>query len=71
MNNLENDKEFKKRLEKSYKRMALVSSLWALLGSPLIFLTPDESKFFAIITWYAWVILGVLLSPKIINKIWE
>ena len=69
--NLDNNKDFQNKLQKGYKRLALVSSLWALIGSPFLFMVPDESKSFAVLTWYVWVILGVALSPKIVNRIWK
>jgi len=69
--NLDNDKDFQKKLQKGYKRLALVSSIWALISSPFLFIVPDESKSFAVLIWYVWVILGVALSPKIVNRIWK
>lgn len=65
MNNLEND------LQRGYKRMLIVILVWILISAPILFIVPDESVFFALITWMAWVILGILLSPKIVKKIWE
>ncbi len=71
MNNLENDKDFQKKLQKGYERMSIVTCLWATILVPILFIVPDESKFFAVITWLVWVILGILLSPKIVEKIWQ
>lgn len=71
MNNLENDKDFQKKLQKGYERMSIVVCLWATILAPILFIVPDESKFFAVITWLTWVILGIILSPKIVKKIWE
>lgn len=71
MNNLENDKDFQKKLQKGYERMSIVVCLWATILTPILFIVPDESKFFAVITWLTWVILGIILSPKIVKKIWE
>lgn len=69
--NLHNNDEFQKKLQKGYKRLALVSSLWTLISSPFLFIVPDESKSFAVLIWYVWVIIGVALSPKIVEKIWK
>jgi len=71
MNNLENDKDFQKKLQKGYERMSIVVCLWTTILAPIIFIVPDESKFFAVLTWMVWIILGILLSPKIVEKIWH
>ena len=65
MNNLLND------LQKGYIRMFIVICIWILIPTPILFIVPNESVFFALITWMTWVILGILLSPKIVKKIWE
>jgi hypothetical protein len=78
--NLDNDKEFQKKLQKGYERLALVSSLWALISSPLLFILIqptgsfklDNDKYFLVVLVYLiWCIIGILLSPKIVNKIWK
>jgi len=71
MNNLENDKDFQKKLQKGYERMSIVVCLWSTILVPILFIVPDESKFFAVLTWMVWIILGILLSPKIVEKIWH
>ena len=69
--NLHNDKDFQKRkLQKGYKRLALVSSIWALISSPFLFWT-NQDAFFPVIGWLTWCIIGILLSPKIVNRIWK
>lgn len=69
--NLHNDKDFQKKLQKGYKRLALVSSIWALISSPFLFIWTNQDAFFPVIGWLTWCIIGILLSPKIVNRIWK
>ena len=65
-----NDKDFQKKLQKGYERMSIVVCLWACILAPILFISNDN-QFMLVITWMIWVILGILLSPKIVNKIWS
>jgi hypothetical protein len=68
-------------IDKANKRFALFCSIWSFIGAiPLLFITsfvsvPNTGGFglweFAVIGWMTWTIAGVVISPKIINKIWK
>jgi len=53
------------------KRLALVTIILALIPVPLIAFIPQNYLQLFTIGWFIWVIIGILLSVKIINKIWK
>lgn len=63
--------ELEKKLETGYKRLAIVSIIWSLLAMPFVFFIPKNSLSFFVIFWLIWIIIGILLSPKIVIKIWK
>lgn len=65
---------YKDKLEQAYKRLAIVSSgIAILLAIPALYLCSyyKEWSFQFLLAYMMFVCLGVLISPKIVNKIWK
>ena len=70
-----NDSEFDRKIQIGNKRSAIVSMIWCSLLLPIIFFIPDD-KFNTFISvfvycWIMWTVVGILLLPKILRKIWK
>ena len=65
------DREIAELLEKGNKRLAIISIILALIPVPLIVFVPQNNLQLFVIGWLIWSIIGIYLSPKIINKIWK
>ena len=64
--------ELEKKIEQGNKRLALVCCVWTLIFSiPLFFLINKPYWTAIIMSYMGVVIIGVLLSPKIVNLIWK
>lgn len=70
-----NDREFDRKIYIANKRSAIVSVIWCSLLLPIIFFIPDDNfnTFISVFIycWMLWAIVGILLLPKIIRKIWK
>ena len=65
------NEEFNKKLEQGNKRMAIVSMTWsAFFAIPVLF-TPLRYLDITIISWMVMTIIGILLSSKIVTKLWK
>jgi hypothetical protein len=72
--NLHNDKDFQKKLQKSYERLGLVNAIIALILSIPTMWTIHffkEYSFQIVLLYLILVIFGILYSPSIVNRIWK
>jgi hypothetical protein len=72
--NLDNDKEFQKKLQKSYERLGLVNVIIAFILSIPTMRTIHlfkEYSFQIVLLYLILVIFGILYSPSIVNRIWK
>ncbi len=53
------------------KRLSIVCVIFSLIGAPIVFLFGEYNRPFILFLWLIWVIIGILLSPKIARKIWK
>jgi len=65
------EKELQDKLDIGYKRLAMVSSLWASIGMPFVFLVDNSHITIAVFIWMIWANIGVFISPKIIRLLWK
>lgn len=70
--------EIQNKIDKGFKRLALVCSVWTLIVSlPIIIWTDELNKLsdwyriLSIVIWLGIINLGIVLSPKIVSKIWK
>jgi hypothetical protein len=59
------------KLEQGYKRLCLVNVVWSLLLMPLAFVFNENDLSMFVLIWMIWIIIGLLLSPKITMRIWR
>jgi hypothetical protein len=68
-------KKINEEIEKSYKRMSLIVIIWSTLGFfaliPCIDIKEEPIWMICVVAWMIWSLIGILLSPKIVNKIWK
>jgi len=68
---MNNDKELEKKLEKSYKRVSVVAVIIGLIFYLPVFLIPKNYINIYVIMWLFLFSAIILVSPKIVNKIWK
>jgi uncharacterized protein YebE (UPF0316 family) len=62
------------KINQGYKRLAIISTLMSIiLAIPALYLslTYLDFSFSIIITYQVLLCVGILMSPKIVNKIWK
>lgn len=63
---------FDEYIQRGNKRMAIVSSLWVIIGAPFVFLTnPNYMAEVMIFIFMPYCLVGVRLAPYLIHKIWK
>lgn len=68
--NLDDDVE--EICDKCNKRLAIVSIIWCLITTTIIFLIPKNYlSIFVLFFWLVWILIGIRLSPWIVGKIWK
>ena len=65
------EKELQNKLDIGYKRLALISTLWAISTTPFVFIIDKSYLTIYVIIWMIWVNVGVFISPKIMKLIWN
>lgn len=63
--------ELGKKINQGNKRMAIVVTVWSLITIPFILFFNDKQIYLFFILWCLWIDIGILLSSKIINKLWK
>lgn len=58
-------------LDKGYKRLVIVTTIWCLITVPIIFLIPEGDLIIFAFFWLIWVLIGIRLAPWIVRKIWK
>ena len=69
MKNFDNDIE--ELLDRAYKRLAIVSTIWCLITTPIILFIPENDLVIFVFFWLIWSLIGIRLSPWISGKIWK
>lgn len=64
--------ELTKKIEKGNKRMAIVTTIEALiLFIPLLFLIGNKYWVIFVITYFILLIIAIRFAPSICNRIWK
>lgn len=69
---MKNKLTLEERIQLGNKRMAIVSSLWVIIGAPFVFLAnPNYMTEVMLFLFMPYCILGIRMSPYIVRKIWK
>ena len=65
------DDDIEESLDKGYKRLAIVTTIWCLITTPIIFFIPESDLVIFVFFWLIWSLIGIRLSPWLVVKIWK
>ena len=63
------DEDIEESLDKGYKRLAIVTTIWCIITTPIIFFIPESYLVIFAFFWLIWSLIGIKLSPWITKKI--
>jgi hypothetical protein len=62
------NEEWTNKIDKGNKILTVIVICWAILLIPFVFLIDKKNVPIFIVAWMLWIIIGVILSPKLIYK---